>query len=76
LDYNEDFAEVLVPIGENLNKEGVITVSVEENAKYGFKITNSSAVDLFASLFYFDASDLSISALNFYIYRLPADFLI
>ena len=42
------------------DEEGLYKYMVEEPAKYGFKISNNSKVPLYAALFYFDASDLSV----------------
>ncbi|KAK0486536.1 hypothetical protein IW261DRAFT_1455946 [Armillaria novae-zelandiae] len=63
-DYADDLEAVLMPDpnGDNLNVGGVIRVDVDEKAKYGFRITNTSAVPLYVSMFYFDMSDLSISS--------------
>ncbi|SJL15630.1 uncharacterized protein ARMOST_19133 [Armillaria ostoyae] len=58
------FEAVLEPDGENLNNGGVIFVDDEKDAKYGFKITNTHPgikAPLYVSMFYFDASDLSIA---------------
>ncbi|KAK0234518.1 hypothetical protein EDD85DRAFT_969100 [Armillaria nabsnona] len=46
------------PDGDNLNSGGVIMVDVGEN--YGFKLTNTTLVPLYVSMFYFDVSGLSI----------------
>ncbi len=51
--------------GDNLNIRGVIMVDVDEDAIYGFKITNTTSVPLYVSMFYFDVSDLSISTQSF-----------
>ncbi|KAK0234489.1 hypothetical protein EDD85DRAFT_84611 [Armillaria nabsnona] len=63
-EYIDDLEAVLMPDpnGENLNIGGVIMIDVGEDAIYGFKITNSSAVPLYVSMFYFDISDLSINS--------------
>ncbi|KAG7440927.1 uncharacterized protein BT62DRAFT_909410 [Guyanagaster necrorhizus] len=42
------------PHGHNLNIGGVIVVNVDEKAMYGFKITNTTSVCLYVSMFYFD----------------------
>ncbi|KAK0224175.1 hypothetical protein IW262DRAFT_1459230 [Armillaria fumosa] len=60
--YSDDLDEILKPDdGLNLNIEGVISVDVDEEAMYGFKVINKSPVALYVSMFYFDVSDLSIS---------------
>ncbi|KAK0214591.1 caspase domain-containing protein [Armillaria fumosa] len=46
--------------GDNLNIGGVISVDVDENAIYGLKISNTTSVPLYVSLFYFDVSVLRI----------------
>jgi hypothetical protein len=47
------------PIGPNLY-DTVMEVVADENIPYGFQLTNNTAYDLYANLFYFDLSDLSI----------------
>ncbi|SJL15635.1 uncharacterized protein ARMOST_19139 [Armillaria ostoyae] len=63
-EYTDDLEEVLTPDpnGDNLNVGGVIMVDVNEGAIYGFRITNTTPVPLYVSMFYFDVSDLSISS--------------
>ncbi|THU77272.1 hypothetical protein K435DRAFT_564575, partial [Dendrothele bispora CBS 962.96] len=60
----DSFDDVLMPDpdGENLNVGGVITIDVdeEEEEPFGYKITNNTSLNLYASLLYFDFSDLSI----------------
>ncbi|KAG7440929.1 uncharacterized protein BT62DRAFT_997422 [Guyanagaster necrorhizus] len=60
--FTDDLQEILEPDGDNLNIEGVISVNVDEDAMYGFKITNTMSVPLYVSMFYFDVSDLSIDS--------------
>ncbi|TFK37085.1 caspase domain-containing protein [Crucibulum laeve] len=59
---SEDLFPVLVPSGENLVKEGVINVCIDDDFIYGFKVTNKSKLALYISVFYFDISDLSITS--------------
>ncbi|KAK0234529.1 hypothetical protein EDD85DRAFT_922629 [Armillaria nabsnona] len=63
-EYTDDLLEILEPDPNchNLNIEGVIMVDVDEEAIYGFKITNKASLPLYVSIFYFDVSDLSISS--------------
>ncbi|KAK0452945.1 uncharacterized protein EV420DRAFT_1557705 [Desarmillaria tabescens] len=63
-EYTDDLEEILKPDpnGGNLNIGGVISVDVDEEAIYGFKITNTMSVPLYVSMFYFDVSDLSIDS--------------
>ncbi|PBK66463.1 hypothetical protein ARMSODRAFT_1021270 [Armillaria solidipes] len=63
-EYTDELLEVLMPDrdGHNLNVGSVIMVDVDEEAIYGFKITNTMSVPLYVSMFYFDVSDLSISS--------------
>ncbi|THU90069.1 hypothetical protein K435DRAFT_864623 [Dendrothele bispora CBS 962.96] len=60
----DSFDDVLTPDpdGENLNVGGVITIDVDEKEEepFGYKITNNTSLNLYASLLYFDFSDLSI----------------
>lgn len=54
---------LLVPKSRNLVQGEIVEVEVtERKAYYGFQVRNSSSVPLYAALFYFDMSDLSISA--------------
>ncbi|KAK0440562.1 hypothetical protein EV421DRAFT_1815745 [Armillaria borealis] len=63
-EYTDDLLEILMPdpSGHNLNIGGEIMVDVDEEAIYGFKITNTASLPLYVSMFYFDVSDLSISS--------------
>jgi hypothetical protein len=61
-EYDDMFNPVRRPYGPNLIKDGVIDIVIETEAIYGIKIINKSKVPLYPSLFYFDNSDLSISA--------------
>ena len=58
------------PSGENLLKDGIITLSLRDgiNDVFGIRITNTSTVDLYPSIFYFNNSELSISGLSRYLY--------
>ncbi|KAL0568251.1 hypothetical protein V5O48_013739 [Marasmius crinis-equi] len=44
----------------NLNVDGTIKISLDEEALYGFRIHNRSRVGVSAALFYFDPRELSI----------------
>ncbi|KAK0486549.1 hypothetical protein IW261DRAFT_1456027 [Armillaria novae-zelandiae] len=61
--YTKDFEDIWMPDpkGHNLNNGDVIMIDVDEEAVYGFKITNTASISLYVSMFYFDVSDLSIS---------------
>lgn len=53
------------PAGHNFNVGGMIILNVkegedEEHDTYGYRIINNSNVPLYAAMFYFDVSDLSI----------------
>jgi hypothetical protein len=66
LGYDDYLKEIFVPEGDNLNSDGTIKICVvgdKDETSYGFNIRNKWSVPLFASLFYFDLSDLSISTL-------------
>lgn len=59
----------------NLIQGGVLNVYEEEEKVFGFKVINGSSVPLYAALFFFDMSDLSISqpplfSIQTYIYTL------
>jgi len=57
------------PSGENLLKDGVITLCLHDgvNDVFGIRITNTSPWDVYPSIFYFNNSELSISALSRYL---------
>ncbi|KAK0502202.1 caspase domain-containing protein [Armillaria luteobubalina] len=64
-DYNDELEEILEdePYGNDLHDNDVIFVEADdEKAMYGYKITNTSKAPLYVSIFYFDVSDLSITA--------------
>ncbi|KAI0309170.1 hypothetical protein OF83DRAFT_1159204 [Amylostereum chailletii] len=52
----------MTPDSDNLNRDGLFTVFVDDGDKYGFKVINNLRVSLYVSLFYFDVSDLSIAS--------------
>ncbi|KAL6306604.1 hypothetical protein BKA93DRAFT_148884 [Sparassis latifolia] len=59
-----DFLQpITTPIGENLvGCDKVVRLVIDDDSSmYGIKITNKSNIPMFASLFYFDNSDFSIS---------------
>ena len=58
--YTKDLGSDIKPIGDNLIREDVIILVASEDVMYGMKILNNSKVPLYASLFYFDNSNLSI----------------
>jgi hypothetical protein len=49
------------PDGPNLINAGVVDLVVNKDDIYGMKITNNGDIPLYASVFYFDNSDFSIS---------------
>jgi hypothetical protein len=61
--FSDDFTEVLEPEppSENLIVNGQITIDVDEDGIYGYKLTNKSSIPLWVALFYFNPGDLSIS---------------
>ncbi|KIM28590.1 hypothetical protein M408DRAFT_137083 [Serendipita vermifera MAFF 305830] len=48
------------PDGPELIQEGVVDIVVDDDAIYGMKLKNTFGEPLYASVFYFDNSDLSI----------------
>lgn len=52
-------------VGPNLCRNGMIDFLIDEAASYGLEIVNESSLNLYAYLFYFDPSDLSISESTF-----------
>ena len=51
----------ILPIGPDLNIDGVVNFVVDNEAMYGIRIINDTPIPLYPSLFYFDNSDFSIS---------------
>ncbi|KAF8869466.1 caspase domain-containing protein [Gymnopilus junonius] len=60
-EYDESGEFVLYPVGGNLCEKGIIDFVVDEKAPYGFKLINTGPHDFYASAFFFDFSDLSIT---------------
>jgi len=58
---SNDDARKRTPSGPNLIDAGVVDLVVDEDDIFGIKITNNGDVPLYASVFYFDNSDFSIS---------------
>ncbi|KAJ2921276.1 hypothetical protein H1R20_g15820, partial [Candolleomyces eurysporus] len=52
------------PVGDDMHQAGKIEIIVDNGAKYGMKITNSSPHDLHWSCFWFDHTNFEISALS------------
>ncbi|KIM25362.1 hypothetical protein M408DRAFT_26347 [Serendipita vermifera MAFF 305830] len=53
---------IRMPQGPNLIQEGIVELVVKKGDMYGIKFTNTSDVDLYVSVFYFDNSDFSITS--------------
>jgi hypothetical protein len=62
---DEDLEDEHVLVGDNLINDGVVDIDADADTKYGVTITNKINVPMFVSLFFFDCSDLSISAFSF-----------
>ncbi|KIY65948.1 hypothetical protein CYLTODRAFT_399590 [Cylindrobasidium torrendii FP15055 ss-10] len=62
-EYNERMEAILEPMGNNLIANSLMNVDVSEEAMHGFRIDNSTAVPLYAALFYFSMSSLAISCI-------------
>ncbi|PBK98170.1 hypothetical protein ARMGADRAFT_1161666 [Armillaria gallica] len=52
--------ESIKPTGNNLNINGVVFVDADRKTKYGFKITNTTLVPLYVSMFIFNVRDVCI----------------
>ncbi|RXW11756.1 hypothetical protein EST38_g14099 [Candolleomyces aberdarensis] len=52
------------PVGDNMHQAGKIEILVDNGAKYGMRITNSSPHDLHWSCFWFDHTNFEITALS------------
>ncbi|KAI0309849.1 caspase domain-containing protein [Amylostereum chailletii] len=66
-EFTQDLGAIMLSQGENLIQGGTLTIPgvdemYKDNNIYGYKITNSLQESLFASLFYFDVGDLSITS--------------
>lgn len=62
-EFDDDLHFLYRPNGPNLLEDGkgIVDIKVDGKTLYGIKIINELDIDLYASLFYFDNSDLSIS---------------
>jgi hypothetical protein len=60
--YDDNMQPVMEQIRDNLNQNDVINLIASAQDMYGIRIVNDSSVPLYAALFYFDNSNLSISA--------------
>lgn len=59
---DDDLEPVYKPIGDDLNKDGVIDIVADKVTQYGITVRNLIKVPLHVSLFYFDCSDLKIAS--------------
>ena len=59
-DYDRQGLPILEPMGENMNRTGVIQLVANPAHFFGFKIVNHGTRPLYPHLFYFDISDQSI----------------
>ncbi|KAG6913333.1 hypothetical protein DXG01_007621 [Tephrocybe rancida] len=75
----DDLEDIFVPKGDNQNLvvDNTVFVPIDNSGDnlqiYGFQITNLSDDPLYAALFYFDASDLSIAANDQVDFPLPSN---
>ncbi|KAF6743200.1 hypothetical protein DFP72DRAFT_1080537 [Ephemerocybe angulata] len=60
-EYGEDNRE---PVGPDLYRDGRVEIDVDDETRYGMKITNSTPFNLHFACFFFDHADLSTTALN------------
>ncbi|KAH9485842.1 Metacaspase-1 [Psilocybe cubensis] len=62
--HDEDGALGWMPMGENLIKDGIITLEIDDAVEnlYGIRVTNYSGTNLYPNIFYFDNSELSIES--------------
>lgn len=78
---NDEFDDhdmpIMKPVGENMNRTGVIDMIVNPDQFFGLKIVNGTNRDLYPYLFYFDVSGQSIGELGWHPFLLPSviDFL-
>ncbi|EDR08533.1 uncharacterized protein LACBIDRAFT_297307 [Laccaria bicolor S238N-H82] len=61
-DFDEAGSPERYPVGDNLCRQDVIEFTVDDEAIYGIKIVNNTPWDLYPNVFYFDNSELSITA--------------
>jgi hypothetical protein len=69
-EFDHNWRPVMDASQENLNVRGVVEVEADDATPYGVTIENKSNAELYVSLFFFDCSDLSISAPIFFYRRL------
>ena len=68
--YDDDLKPVMEQSGDNLNRNGIINLIADPRDMYGIQIFNNSSASLYVALFYFDYSNLSISAYLTHLVRL------
>ncbi|KAI0317872.1 caspase domain-containing protein [Amylostereum chailletii] len=60
---NDWLETVLVPDGPNLvDANGRVDLEADDKTLYGLKVVNTAKIPLYASMFFFDSSDLSVAA--------------
>ncbi|QRV92056.1 ICE-like protease (caspase) p20 domain protein [Ceratobasidium sp. AG-Ba] len=67
--WNEVGQRPIIQESKNMNTSGVVTIAVDPEELYGYRLVNDSSVDLYPYLFYFDASKLSIE--HYYLGPIP-----
>jgi len=68
MDYTPDFDQNLTPFGDNIIEKEPAILVIDETARLGMTILNRTDLALYPYLFYFDPSDLEISAYNFFFW--------
>ncbi|KAJ3500507.1 hypothetical protein NLJ89_g9765 [Agrocybe chaxingu] len=61
-EFSRDFDLILTPMGNNLLAKEPATIVVDESVRLGMTIFNQTDLPLYPYLFYFDPTDLTISA--------------
>ena len=70
----DDFARLFIPAGGNLIADEPATIVVDEHTPFGMTIINETELPLYAYLFYFDPTDLTISMFIFHQLNPSANF--
>ncbi|PVF91863.1 hypothetical protein CPB86DRAFT_820144 [Serendipita vermifera] len=60
-EYDDDLNDIYLPHGSNLIQQGIVDLVIDGTSEYGITITNKTEMALYASLFYFDNCDFSIT---------------
>ncbi|KIY72177.1 hypothetical protein CYLTODRAFT_450107 [Cylindrobasidium torrendii FP15055 ss-10] len=60
VELTDEYLPLMLPMGDNLNRNGIVHVDVDEEMVYGFRIASEWHEPLYIWVFWFNMADLSI----------------